>query len=416
MGTLAHAVAAACAVQKLQRLLVLRADRTDKPLMVHPTPYTDLPTRRHLELTRQQYKVLDALCDNSRVIVRGGAGTGKTLLAVEEARRHASDGRRVFLCCYNRQLGKMLQEAITDFGDDAVNVHAGTLHSFMASVVHEAKLSHRLPDAEPSDLFDVFYPELCVEAMMDLDRLQSYDVLITDEAQDLMLSRHLDVFDALLRGGLENGVWRFFHDPFQDIFLKSASEGMKRIESCHPARYKLDVNCRNTEQIAVAAQILSGISSPETLPVAGPDVEHIWVRDASHGARETSKCIQRLLSEGIRPEEITVLSPFTRAKSPVLAGILDRRIYPVEAEMVEPEPGKVRFSTIGAFKGLESKAVVLCDVTKWDDDADLLALYVGATRAVVCLAIICDEMLGGSYKVKAMDYGRKLADLLEQSS
>ena len=48
MGTLAHAVAAACAVQKLQRLLVLRADRTDKPLMVHPTPYTDLPTRRHL--------------------------------------------------------------------------------------------------------------------------------------------------------------------------------------------------------------------------------------------------------------------------------------------------------------------------------------------------------------------------------
>ena len=49
MGTLAHAVAAACAVQKLQRLLVLRADRTDKPLMVHPSPSTDLPTRRHLE-------------------------------------------------------------------------------------------------------------------------------------------------------------------------------------------------------------------------------------------------------------------------------------------------------------------------------------------------------------------------------
>ena len=58
MGTLAHAVAAACAVQKLQRLLVLRADRTDKPLMVHPTPYTDLPTRRHLEAVKPSTSAL----------------------------------------------------------------------------------------------------------------------------------------------------------------------------------------------------------------------------------------------------------------------------------------------------------------------------------------------------------------------
>ena len=65
MGTLAHAVAAACAVQKLQRLLVLRADRTDKPLMVHPTPYTDLPTRRHLD----EYAAMEAPEEGMRAIV-----------------------------------------------------------------------------------------------------------------------------------------------------------------------------------------------------------------------------------------------------------------------------------------------------------------------------------------------------------
>ena len=75
MGTLAHAVAAACAVQKLQRLLVLRADRTDKPLMVHPTPYTDLPTRRHL--VSQNVVIEHNLFEDCQTPIGMSAGSGQ---------------------------------------------------------------------------------------------------------------------------------------------------------------------------------------------------------------------------------------------------------------------------------------------------------------------------------------------------
>ena len=44
-----------------------------------------------IKLTDGQFKVLDML-ENDRVVVRGGAGTGKTLLAMQKARNHARKG------------------------------------------------------------------------------------------------------------------------------------------------------------------------------------------------------------------------------------------------------------------------------------------------------------------------------------
>ncbi len=60
--------------------------------------------------TEEQFAVLDQFARNPRVIVDGSAGTGKTLLAVEQARRSASAGRRVLLLCFNRALAKWLAE------------------------------------------------------------------------------------------------------------------------------------------------------------------------------------------------------------------------------------------------------------------------------------------------------------------
>jgi hypothetical protein len=51
-------------------------------------------------LTEQQAVILDATRLLHRVEVRGGAGSGKTFMAVEQARRLASQGQRVALLCY----------------------------------------------------------------------------------------------------------------------------------------------------------------------------------------------------------------------------------------------------------------------------------------------------------------------------
>lgn len=63
---------------------------------------------RRLILTKDQLRVLDFLRSHRRVAVSGGAGTGKTVLALEKARRLASEGFKTLLTCYNRQLADHL--------------------------------------------------------------------------------------------------------------------------------------------------------------------------------------------------------------------------------------------------------------------------------------------------------------------
>lgn len=65
-----------------------------------------------LSLSEEQYSSLETLLHpgNPRVICEGAAGTGKTVLAAEAARRLAQSGLRVLFLCFNRNLALQLQQ------------------------------------------------------------------------------------------------------------------------------------------------------------------------------------------------------------------------------------------------------------------------------------------------------------------
>ena len=71
---------------------------------LEPTLRCQIGNVRHelLRLTNEQYQIVDALATNPRAMIRGGAGTGKSLLALREVRRVAAEGQQVLLCCFNR--------------------------------------------------------------------------------------------------------------------------------------------------------------------------------------------------------------------------------------------------------------------------------------------------------------------------
>ena len=71
-------------------------------------------------LTERQYELLDFLGERRRALITGCAGSGKTMLAVEKARRLARDGYRVLVTCYNQNLGSWLG---TQLESEGVTAH-----------------------------------------------------------------------------------------------------------------------------------------------------------------------------------------------------------------------------------------------------------------------------------------------------
>jgi superfamily I DNA/RNA helicase len=365
-----------------------------------------------IRLTAEQSSILRRLDSNARVLVQGGAGSGKTMLGVEEATRASDAGKRVLYCCFNRRLAAFVRQVI----GEREHVDVSTLHSLMAHTVTEAGLDARLPDAEPGDLFKVCYPELCLEALVALERLEAYDVLVIDEAQDLLSEAYLEVFDAILEHGLAGGCWRMFLDPNQNLFEGIESAGMAKVLALQPTRFPLTVNCRNTTQIAVNTALFAGVPVEETL-VDGPEVEFHWYKDDRDQRKLLSNHLNRLLSAGIGADDIVILSPRQREHGCLATNLEELVGAPIRSEDDGGGNGAraMSFSTISSFKGLEADAVALVDLDDIASDRSRYALYVGTSRARVLLAVFIAETQREVYTDRAGEFGRELRDTAERS-
>ena len=61
-------------------------------------------------MLEEQSGILNFLSEQKTAVINGAAGTGKTMIAVEKAQRHASSGEKVLFLCYNAQLKTYLSE------------------------------------------------------------------------------------------------------------------------------------------------------------------------------------------------------------------------------------------------------------------------------------------------------------------
>lgn len=389
--------------QILEAVELLRGDFDLRPSL---RARVNRATEELLRLTNEQFRVLDGLRENPRVMVTGGAGTGKTVLAVEEARRAAREGKRVLLSCFNRRLGAYLREACAD----VPRLDVYHLHGLMAETVREAGLEGNLPEVEEEDLFTIFYPELTLEALLILGREGAYDVLVVDEGQDLLLDTYVEVFDELVTGGIRGGCWRWFRDPNQDIFEGTGQPGLKMLREARPAQYELTINCRNTRPIATTNWSITGVGGEATLRIDGPDVAMIWYEDEGDQRRQIGREVNRVLSSGIAPEAITILSRYRRMNSALrekLPGV-PYRLSEEERTVSLGDPC-MRYATVGAFKGLESDVVVLADVDDLESRNGLLNVYVGASRARAYLVLCLAEGQREQYRERMWEFGREIA-------
>ena len=176
-------------------------------------------------LTEEQHSALDIARDNERSLFNGSAGTGKTMLALECARRVAQSSQRVGLLCFNVLLGNYLKDQTQDnYGITAGAFWPHILRPLVLRGPHRDEFLHdEENEADEGKLYDNVYPFYAELALTGAG--PQFDFLIVDEAPDLCRSTYLDLMDGLLAGGLSEGCWAMLGDfSNQAIFPDSASE------------------------------------------------------------------------------------------------------------------------------------------------------------------------------------------------
>jgi superfamily I DNA/RNA helicase len=146
--------------------------------------------------------------------------------------------------------------------------------------------------------------------------------------------------------------------------------------------------------------------------VAGPDVEQIWYGNPAEERRLISRRLNAILSDGIKPQDIVVLSKRTRERGCLHEG-LESVVYDL-AELGEETGHRRResipFATVSAYKGLEADVVFLVDVDDLRKEDSLAALYVGASRARALLVVFLADSVRTDYELRAREYGQRLSE------
>ena len=209
----------------------------------------DRVDKRLVELTEEQYKILNIAGQNERMVISGKAGTGKTLLGLEQARRNAVKEKEILLLFFNKLITARVKRKVEMTAEDlSGRIDVMNSHDLLFRVVEKY---HNLEDYNfnDSDFFENTLPDKFLQCVDTSDWQNKYDLLIMDEGQDLIRENYLLCLDQMLKGGLEAGRWMIFYDPAQNIYNDEFNSGLEILEGYNPTVLKLDVNCRNTKEI-----------------------------------------------------------------------------------------------------------------------------------------------------------------------
>lgn len=318
-----------------------------------------------------QFIVLNAITDLLRVYVQGAAGTGKTVVAVQEAVTLAKSGRKTLLTCYNRPLAEFLKQKLRK----VENLKVDTFHSICRQVAKHASIS-TADHKECNFLYDSVLPSALYDGMQ-LKPFLKWDAIIVDEGQDFQMEWWLSV-DASLK---TNGKLRVFLDSNQTIY-KHACAGLKDIEAV-PVR--LDRNLRNTRKIH---EVISHHYKGMPIIAEGPVGENVVWKIAKNTTSKVKIAITELKrlvnSQNVSPSDIAVLANSQDVKNKLIEQTVGIGIPITNAENLVREETVI--DTVRRFKGLDRKAVILIV-----DEAELhrqeLA-YVAFSRARSYLFIV----------------------------
>ena len=337
------------------------------------------------KFTNEQIKILESYKSN-RLIVTGGQGTGKTIIAEEIAKKKLLEGSVLFISS-----GRLRNEETKIRFKDFNNFHCFTFHNFINKIIKDIikkeipkELSDKINSLKFEDRTE-FFLKFISDTILEAENLKKYDFLIMDEMQNYC---HYDefygVFGSIIKGDLKEGKWYFFGDfDYQNLWSNSISDEIKKknpklyLRDLNPETHQLTYNVRNAQQIVVHSPFLSGVakeklpSRPFIIKIEG-QIKHYFENSVKHKIERLEKIIEDLKKQNIDGNEIVILSsnridnPKNYISSSNIANffkIIDlTQISKFGTDIIKSdEKNCIYFSTSHAFQGMESKIIILTD-------------------------------------------------------
>ena len=343
-------------------------------------------------LTDRQAVILDAIQLLTRVEVRGGAGSGKTFMALEQARRLANRGQRVALLCYSHGLASFLKRITAGWNRRLRPGYVGEFHELGIAWGAAEGPDESQRDAATEHFFEHDLPAQMLELANTLTDGHRFDSIVIDEAQDFADSWWEPLL-AALRDPDTGGIY-VFSDEGQRVFDRKGTPPVPLVPLL------LEQNIRNTRQIARAFEPL--VDHPmRLLGSDGPEVRFVaCTREDAFDVGDDQ--IEALLADGWRPEDVALLTTGSRHPEQIARQAEGNTAYWDSFWDAE----QVFYGHVLGFKGLERRAVVLVVNDKSVFERSPERLYVGLSRARDQLVVCADPAFIA--KVGGPDLARRM--------
>lgn len=325
------------------------------------------------QLTEQQGILLQVATLIRRLEVRGGAGSGKTWLALEQARRLARSGQRVALLCYSRGLASFLSRVDAGRQRKERAAYVGTFHGLGVDVWGAPGPGFD----KDGDYWDTELPAAMVDIAHALPTGEKFDAVVVDEAQDFA-THWWDAVQAALKDPAGGGLY-LFSDSGQRIFGRSGV-----LPECG-AVFSLEHNLRNTRDVFETFATMMPTRMRHRGGI-GPKVRFVSC-DPTASIEVADDQVDLLLDGGWRPEDVALLT--TASRHPEHLSRLESGLDDYWGSYWDAE--QVFYGSVLGFKGLERRVVVLAINGSSDRELSRERLYVGLSRATDQL-VVCGDL------------------------
>ena len=312
-------------------------------------------------LLQEQSGILNFLSEQKTAVINGPAGSGKTMIAIEKAQRHAMAGEKVLFLCYNVQLKNYLSENYTHENIDYYTISGLACKLCNTPTPNYAKLKSVLEDMYVFENFPYMH--------VVIDEGQDFGLEVVEETGIIETIKSI-----ITDSKPENASFYIFYDKLQLVQAKRIPKYISEAD-CKLTLYR---NCRNTENIANTSLAPITERKPKLIDgcIKGAPAKLHFCNSDDKVKEKLDFIINLLKDKNIK--DIVILTCKTENTS-ALSEFVNNGVY----------RNKYRFSTCRKFKGLEADAIILIDVTAdVFQSENALIYYVGASRARLWLDIL----------------------------